>query len=269
MAGPVVDSPSRSGGSKLLGRWASSATRAPDRLRRVRARASRPLVLVHGLLMNRHMFEPARAGAGQARQPGDLRRPARPRPLRPARGPAPLLDAALRPPAASRCSTTWSSRPRSSAAPRSAPTSRSSWRSASPTGSRACSSRCRCSTTRWRRSPRSSPRSCSGCGWPAGLRGHVAPRLAVPRTNFLLDIGLDWVRRRPGPVAVLEGLLLGETAPAPRGAPADRPAGPDRRPPARPAAPVQRLGDAGRGAAPGAAGRGQLDPRVADHARGA
>jgi pimeloyl-ACP methyl ester carboxylesterase len=37
---------------------------------------------------------------------------------------------------------------------------------------------------------------------------------AVPRTNFLLDIGLDWVRQRPGPsLAVLEGLLLGETAP--------------------------------------------------------
>jgi pimeloyl-ACP methyl ester carboxylesterase len=36
----------------------------------------------------------------------------------------------------------------------------------------------------------------------------------LPRTNFLLDIGLDWVRRRPGPsIAVLEGLLLGETAP--------------------------------------------------------
>jgi pimeloyl-ACP methyl ester carboxylesterase len=36
----------------------------------------------------------------------------------------------------------------------------------------------------------------------------------VPRTNFLLDIGLDWVRQRPGPsLAVLEGLLLGETAP--------------------------------------------------------
>jgi len=36
----------------------------------------------------------------------------------------------------------------------------------------------------------------------------------VPRTSFLLDIGLDWARRRPGPtVAVLEGLLLGETAP--------------------------------------------------------
>jgi pimeloyl-ACP methyl ester carboxylesterase len=36
----------------------------------------------------------------------------------------------------------------------------------------------------------------------------------VPRTNFMLDIGLDWLRRRPGPsIAVLEGLLLGETAP--------------------------------------------------------
>jgi pimeloyl-ACP methyl ester carboxylesterase len=36
----------------------------------------------------------------------------------------------------------------------------------------------------------------------------------IPRTNFLLDIGLDWVRQRPGPsAAVLEGLLLGETAP--------------------------------------------------------
>jgi pimeloyl-ACP methyl ester carboxylesterase len=36
----------------------------------------------------------------------------------------------------------------------------------------------------------------------------------VPRTNFMVDIGLDWLRRRPGPsIAVLEGLLLGETAP--------------------------------------------------------
>jgi pimeloyl-ACP methyl ester carboxylesterase len=36
----------------------------------------------------------------------------------------------------------------------------------------------------------------------------------LPRTHFLLDVGLDWLRRRPGPsVAVLEGLLLGETAP--------------------------------------------------------
>jgi pimeloyl-ACP methyl ester carboxylesterase len=37
---------------------------------------------------------------------------------------------------------------------------------------------------------------------------------AVPRTSYLLDIGLDWVRQKPGPSrAVLEGLLLGETAP--------------------------------------------------------
>jgi pimeloyl-ACP methyl ester carboxylesterase len=36
----------------------------------------------------------------------------------------------------------------------------------------------------------------------------------IPRTNYLVDIGLDWLRRRPGPsLAVLEGLLLGETAP--------------------------------------------------------
>jgi pimeloyl-ACP methyl ester carboxylesterase len=44
----------------------------------------------------------------------------------------------------------------------------------------------------------------------------LSSRLAslIPRTNFLLDIGLDWARRRPRPtVAVLEGLLLGETAP--------------------------------------------------------
>jgi pimeloyl-ACP methyl ester carboxylesterase len=44
----------------------------------------------------------------------------------------------------------------------------------------------------------------------------LGSRLArlVPRTSFLLDIGLDWLRRRPGPsIAVLEGLLLGETAP--------------------------------------------------------
>jgi pimeloyl-ACP methyl ester carboxylesterase len=44
----------------------------------------------------------------------------------------------------------------------------------------------------------------------------LASRLTslVPRTNYMVDIGLDWVRQRPGPSgAVLEGLLLGETAP--------------------------------------------------------
>jgi pimeloyl-ACP methyl ester carboxylesterase len=36
----------------------------------------------------------------------------------------------------------------------------------------------------------------------------------IPRTNYLVDMGLDWLRQRPGPsVSVLEGLLLGETAP--------------------------------------------------------
>ncbi|HEY5710059.1 MAG TPA: alpha/beta hydrolase [Solirubrobacterales bacterium] len=44
----------------------------------------------------------------------------------------------------------------------------------------------------------------------------VTSRLAsaIPRTHHLIDIGLDFVRQRPGPSgAVLEGLLLGETAP--------------------------------------------------------
>lgn len=37
---------------------------------------------------------------------------------------------------------------------------------------------------------------------------------AIPRSLPLIDLGLDWVRQRPGPSgAVLEGLLLGETAP--------------------------------------------------------
>ena len=37
---------------------------------------------------------------------------------------------------------------------------------------------------------------------------------AIPRTAYLADVALDWVRQRPGPSrAVLEGLLLGETAP--------------------------------------------------------
>lgn len=37
---------------------------------------------------------------------------------------------------------------------------------------------------------------------------------AIPRAGFLPDLALDFVRQRPGPSqAVLEGLLLGETAP--------------------------------------------------------
>jgi pimeloyl-ACP methyl ester carboxylesterase len=44
----------------------------------------------------------------------------------------------------------------------------------------------------------------------------LSSRLAslIPRSNHIVDIGLDWARRRPRPsIAVLEGLLLGETAP--------------------------------------------------------
>ncbi|MFL5897086.1 MAG: alpha/beta fold hydrolase [Solirubrobacterales bacterium] len=37
---------------------------------------------------------------------------------------------------------------------------------------------------------------------------------AIPRSSYLVDMGLDFLRQRPGPSqAVLEGLLLGETAP--------------------------------------------------------
>jgi pimeloyl-ACP methyl ester carboxylesterase len=44
----------------------------------------------------------------------------------------------------------------------------------------------------------------------------VVARLAsaVPRTHFLVDLAVDTVRQRPGPsLSVLEGLLLGETSP--------------------------------------------------------
>ncbi len=44
----------------------------------------------------------------------------------------------------------------------------------------------------------------------------LASRLssAIPRTHYILDMGIDLLRQRPGPsLAVLEGLLLGETAP--------------------------------------------------------
>ena len=48
-----------------------------------------------------------------------------------------------------------------------------------------------------------------------GLRGcSRASPPPSPAPTYLVDIGLDWVRQRPGPsLAVLEGLLLGETAP--------------------------------------------------------
>jgi pimeloyl-ACP methyl ester carboxylesterase len=46
------------------------------------------------------------------------------------------------------------------------------------------------------------------------LRGIAALSRRIPRTNFLIDIGLDWMRQEPAPsAAVLEGLFLGSAAP--------------------------------------------------------
>lgn len=46
------------------------------------------------------------------------------------------------------------------------------------------------------------------------LRGIAAVTNRIPRTNFLLDIWLDWTRRPPeASEAVLEGVLFGRTAP--------------------------------------------------------
>jgi pimeloyl-ACP methyl ester carboxylesterase len=47
-----------------------------------------------------------------------------------------------------------------------------------------------------------------------GLRALSALANRVPRTQFLVDIGLDWVRRDPDiSLAVLQGLLMGGSAP--------------------------------------------------------
>jgi pimeloyl-ACP methyl ester carboxylesterase len=46
------------------------------------------------------------------------------------------------------------------------------------------------------------------------LKGVAAVARQVPRSNYLLDIGLDWIRQDPEPSrAVLEGILFGRTAP--------------------------------------------------------
>jgi len=47
-----------------------------------------------------------------------------------------------------------------------------------------------------------------------GLKLAAAITSRVPRTNFLVDIALDWLRQDPEPsIAVLEGLFLGAAAP--------------------------------------------------------
>ena len=46
------------------------------------------------------------------------------------------------------------------------------------------------------------------------LRSLASLSRRIPRTNFLIDIGLDWMRQDPAPsAAVLEGLFLGSGAP--------------------------------------------------------
>lgn len=46
------------------------------------------------------------------------------------------------------------------------------------------------------------------------LRGIASLSRRIPRTNFLIDIGLDWMRQDPAPsAAILEGLFLGSGAP--------------------------------------------------------
>jgi pimeloyl-ACP methyl ester carboxylesterase len=50
-------------------------------------------------------------------------------------------------------------------------------------------------------------------GAPA-LKAMAAVTSRIPRSNFFLDIGLDWLRQDPVPsLAVLEGLFLGASAP--------------------------------------------------------
>jgi len=46
------------------------------------------------------------------------------------------------------------------------------------------------------------------------FKGLAALARQIPRTNYLVDIGLDWLRQDPEPSrAVLEGILFGRTAP--------------------------------------------------------
>jgi pimeloyl-ACP methyl ester carboxylesterase len=46
------------------------------------------------------------------------------------------------------------------------------------------------------------------------FKGMAALARQIPRSNYLVDIGLDWIRQDPEPSrAVLEGILFGRTAP--------------------------------------------------------
>ena len=104
-------------------------------------------------------------------------------------------------------------------------------------------------------------------GYPL-LRRTAALANRIPRTNYMLDLWLDLVRQDPAPsAAVLAGLFLGPGAPHhDERVKMQQPALGDR-PPRRSPAPLLRLGNARRGAPERAPDRGQLDPRMAHLAR--
>ena len=89
----------------------------------------------------------------------------------------------------------------------------------------------------------------------------------VPRTHYLLDIGLDWLRRDPrSSRAVLRGgPVRGRGAASPRNARRIRAPRPRHRASQRPASPVLRRRHAGGGDPQRPVGRRQLDFRVARH----
>ncbi len=203
----------------------------------------RVLVLIHGLLMNRHMYDHLGAGDGLARLSRDHRRPARPRRLRQAGRHARLQHGGVRRPGrgaaraprarpadrrrhlARRQRLARARDPPPASRPR--PLHRDAGARQRPGRGRSSSS-CRSSSRCG-----SESRPCAGC---AALTNRI------PRSNYLVDIMLDWTRRPPeASEAVLQGLLLRPHRPTARGARADRGPGARHRPPRRPAASVHRL----------------------------
>ncbi len=179
------------------------------------AGGERTLVLIHGLLMNSPDVRPARPGDGRPRLPRPLHRPARPRRQR-RPGRAELLRddrfrgtgrGAARPPEdrARRDRRHLARRQRLARGRR--PPIRSGSRALfveMPVLDNALTA-CAVAFT--------PVLVASTLGAPI-LRGVSALTRRIPRSNYLTDIGLDWLRRDPRSSAlVLQGLLLGRTCP--------------------------------------------------------
>ena len=174
----------------------------------------RPLVLIHGLLMNRHMFDrlaPAMAERGNRVITVDLLGHGQ---FGPAPGDDQLLDVVLRP-AGGRVARPPRSRPggdRRNVAGRQHEPHRGQGRARpgagnddrdAGAGQRADGGRGDLHPDHDRPALRRAPLEDRG-------RGHQPH----PARNFFLDIGLDWLRQDPEPsLAVLEGLFLGASAP--------------------------------------------------------